>query len=373
MSKNIWEINEKYFCPIAGFCLSTEEQNLILSKYVRKGRQKAVARVMHDFIIAGISKESVIAKYTQKILNKKYSEEITQLNNIEANEWIEKEDTFLNWKDFGAFIWVSASHKKLSEKDDDRIMHKIHMYSHEMYFEFQNVQKNLIRLENKYETTFEKYLNIRKKYKELNKEVKILKTLNNQFLSKNIQLEGLIENAKTDIIEKDGLTTQLRLLKQQLDIKEKEIKELKADNKQLYKKSGSQETLLSEIKHDFNEVISNFKLQQTNCNTCDRVDLCKKKVLIVGGLTKMESFYRKIVNEMGGQFNYHDGYCHQNESTLSNLIKKSDLVLCPVDVNSHAACLQVKKACKKTGTNFYMLRKSSISSVYNTLRVAASA
>jgi hypothetical protein len=59
-------------------------------------------------------------------------------------------------------------------------------------------------------------------------------------------------------------------------------------------------------------------------------------------------------------------------SKMSNVFK-TDIVICPVNVDSHAACLQVKKVCKKTETDLYMLRKASISPNYNTLKEIANA
>ena len=52
---------------------------------------------------------------------------------------------------------------------------------------------------------------------------------------------------------------------------------------------------------------------------------------------------------------------------LGSRVLQADAVICPVDINSHAACLAVKKLCKKERKEFYMLHKSSISTVYNTL------
>jgi hypothetical protein len=47
-------------------------------------------------------------------------------------------------------------------------------------------------------------------------------------------------------------------------------------------------------------------------------------------------------------------------------------VLCPVDVNSHAACLSVKKHSKKLGKPYYMLDGSSTSAIYKKLQEIAS-
>jgi hypothetical protein len=45
----------------------------------------------------------------------------------------------------------------------------------------------------------------------------------------------------------------------------------------------------------------------------------------------------------------------------------ADVVLCPVDVNSHNACRGVKRACKKMSKPYHMLPSSGVSSVARTL------
>jgi hypothetical protein len=77
------------------------------------------------------------------------------------------------------------------------------------------------------------------------------------------------------------------------------------------------------------------------------------------------------VSDLGGQFDYHDGCLKKGEYLLSQKITRSDLVLCPVDINSHAACQSVKKYSKKLGKPFFMLRGSSTSIIYKKLQEIA--
>jgi hypothetical protein len=106
---------------------------------------------------------------------------------------------------------------------------------------------------------------------------------------------------------------------------------------------------------------------ETECETCPNRDLCARRVLLVGGITKLCAFYRDLVEKMGGEFGYHDGRASGGERALENLIGWADVVLCPVDVNSHRACLSVKKTCKKWEKPYYMLPSSSVSSISRAL------
>ncbi len=367
MSRRIWEINEKYLCPVTGFCLSISDQIQIIRKYCPKHKRRSAFRRMHDFMISNISIESPLSKHVQKLLDKKYSSKIQEWSEISDEKWASQADSFLNVDDFDAFIWVSATCKNLKDNEIERIMGRIHMYTHYMFFEFQDAKTQVQNTEIQYGTLSNKYKNIRARHKELESNLATLKSENTQLLNQNTQLKREIERVKSDNNSDVNFIEKIKTLEKQINLKESAIINLKTINKQLNKKVSSQSFLLNEMEHEFEIILNNIKAQATRCNDCDKIDLCQQRVLIVGGITKMEAYYRKLVTELGGQFQYHDGYCKSGEVVLSNLVKQSDIVICPVDVNSHAACLQVKKTCKESGKEFHMLRKSSVSTIYNTL------
>ena len=122
---------------------------------------------------------------------------------------------------------------------------------------------------------------------------------------------------------------------------------------------------------EFEKILTIFKPDESQCSRCEQHDLCDRKVLIVGGISKLRTFYQQLVIKMGGLFEYHDGYLDNGDKALTNQIGRSDIVICPVDVNSHAACLQVKKHCKKLSKPYFMLHNSSVTTVYKALQESA--
>lgn len=104
-----------------------------------------------------------------------------------------------------------------------------------------------------------------------------------------------------------------------------------------------------------------------DCAQCPSYDLCKKRVLIVGGIERMEKAYRKLVEERGGIFEYHAGHMKSGGKGLENSVQRADLVLCPVNCNSHGACLKVKNLGKKFKKPVHMLSNFSLSAVARTM------
>lgn len=101
---------------------------------------------------------------------------------------------------------------------------------------------------------------------------------------------------------------------------------------------------------------------------CPLFDFCGKRILIVGGITKIKTFYRRAIEKKGAVFEYHDGW---GKHGLEGLIRRSDMILCPVNCNSHNACLSVKKLCKKYCKRVQMLPSSSLSSISQALSKSA--
>jgi hypothetical protein len=119
-----------------------------------------------------------------------------------------------------------------------------------------------------------------------------------------------------------------------------------------------------EINGHFQKKLESNIRQISNLNRCDETcpsfDLCRKRILIVGGITRMESLYRQMIEENGGIFEYHNGHMKGGPKGLENQVRRADVVLCPVNINSHNACLLVKKLGKKYSRPVQMLAGSGL-------------
>ena len=82
----------------------------------------------------------------------------------------------------------------------------------------------------------------------------------------------------------------------------------------------------------------------------------------------MEALYRRLIEDSGGIFEYHDGYMKKGAKMLENRLLRADMVLCPVNCNSHAACTMVKNLAKKHNKPLHMLANSSLSTVSQVIR-----
>jgi len=368
VAKCIWKINSIYYCPLTGYCLNETEQDTILKKSLGNKINKLTWIQKHHVLMQNLHEETHIARQVQSRLRQKYVSDINKYSEYNSKKWIENCESFFTPDRFGAFIWISAVHIKLSEAEDEEIYSMIHTYSHKMFLELTETTQKLYTIKNEKATQTAKYNDIKIKLKNYKKENSYLKKTNVGLTSKlsnyiNSQNNPQKINSNTD----EMITGLENRIKEQNTI----IENLKRSNKKLLNHQEKNESQLINLKNDFHKMLSTYNARNKTCEDCEKIDLCQKRVLIVGGLTKLQAFYRDLVTMLGGTFDYHEGTCKTNQLDLSQRISSSDIILCPVDVNSHAACLFVKKACKKSGKKYIMLRKSSISTIYSALINAA--
>jgi len=178
--------------------------------------------------------------------------------------------------------------------------------------------------------------------------------------------ENTVNSLKQELIE---LAQHLETAQQKLRIKEREKKSIQID---LF--SARNENKL--IKAEIHRLVAAFKFNSpTDCpnekdciqEACPRYELCAKRVFMIGGITKMKSFYKDIVENAGGTFDYHDGYMKNSNINLEAKVKRCDVVLCPTNCNSHNACLRVKKLCNRYNRNLKIISSSSLSAVTQAL------
>ena len=91
-------------------------------------------------------------------------------------------------------------------------------------------------------------------------------------------------------------------------------------------------------------------------------DVGVSKVLVVSG---------EAVEERGGVFEYHDGRLHGGARELESRFRRADVVLCPVNCNSHGACLLLKNLGKKHGKPVHMLPGFGLGTVSRAMAAGA--
>ena len=142
---------------------------------------------------------------------------------------------------------------------------------------------------------------------------------------------------------------------------------LQGQNNKLLSKFERQHEMNEHLKEEMESIVTQISALNRCDETCPSFDLCRKRILIVGGIDRMESLYRQLIEENGGIFEHYDGHMNGGKRALENRIRRADIVLCPVNINSHNACSVVKKMGKKHRKSVQMLAGSGLGAISQAL------
>ena len=118
------------------------------------------------------------------------------------------------------------------------------------------------------------------------------------------------------------------------------------------------------------DVHRNISHRQKPCGkaVCEACPLRGRKVMIIGGLDRLEPGYRETVGRLGGECEFHTGKLRNGHRRLKQKVAKADLVVFITSINSHAALNAVKTECKRCDKPFCALRQTGCCSLEKTLR-----
>lgn len=367
--KSWTQVLKELRCPIIGACLTMGEQRRILKK-ARVSPKGLEDKDVHGLLVQSGNSDDPLARRVQRRLDAKYRREIREWGTCEESALLERWEAGLRRGEIGAVLWIAATHPSLSHEALSRIFSDAHMLMHRqgelVTQELQQAQR--LRAQNE---------QLREK---LHKAWDICReTAQALEASKKARAELELELARVRKAAKQGervasYRAQLQKAERQIQTKDVVIERLETENERMEAENECLVTELASVKElndvmraEWQDMLTNLQQADDTCKTCPEYDLCDRRVLLVGGMTRLRAAYQVLVEDMGGKFQHHDGRNSGGDRVLTGMISWADIVLCPVDINSHGACLGVKRACKRMNKPYYMLPSSGVSTVARAL------
>lgn len=378
--KNIWEIEPNFKCPVIGALLSVNKHKSILKKCGYDVKQMKPYEY-HQIIMGKLADENSVSYKVNNFIrhnSSKYMEKITDMPVCEILKLWKKT---LKTGNTGPLLYAIVSKKDTSASVLHEVYGDIHMLSHANMtevFEVRNKLKNMdtkisnIRSNEKVKSDEIKQLvqQNREKTREIesltieNRELKeIVSSFDN---SKKPDHMLLLDEYKKKI---NDLKAQIKNQEESIRVKERKQKSMEIENLSLINQNKLFEKEIDTFLSNFNTIPPACNIEEEECKGiyCPQYQLCAKRIFMIGGMTKMKSMYKKIVEDAGGEFYYNDGYFKNKKSNIEAMVKKSDVVICPVNCNSHNACLKVKKLCNRYNKKVKFINNSSLNTVSQAL------
>lgn len=388
---NIWEIESHFRCPIVGAMLSVEKHQAILKK-CGYNTKKMKSYEYHQKLMSMLDGENTVSVKTNNYLHNQARKCMKEIDGLSETEIRKKWNEYKSTGNVGPMMFAIVSREGTGDELLHDIYGEVHMLAHANMTKVFSIQDQLVKTQSLLKR--EKKTLVRKsdEFKSLGKirktEIRRLKELEleNRQLKNRLakaekrpltgqNAEPVVKHLEDQVCE---LEKTARSYKEQARIHQKKIERLQNE---LFTAKNENSTLNDELQ-ELIGTFSSFTLPEVpdmeNCppgcshndcssEKCTQYQLCAKRVFMIGGLTKMKSYYKEIVEKAGGEFDYHDGYLKNTSANLEARVKRSDVVICPVNCNSHNACLTVKKICNRYNKQLKILSSSSLSAVANAL------
>ncbi len=378
MRRKCWEINHFFKCPTIGMCLSLAEQKQLLKKIGLLGKKDG-AYDIHEKLVASLESENRLSRRVDNLLNRKYGKKIEPLLDLDPDAFVAYFKEAMQNGDGAIGLWAAGMHPNLPLEASRVVFGDVHMSMHWAAEERLKTARKMARQEREVASLKERAKSQSVQYRSMQKEVKgcqcKCKRLESELATvrrENAHLQNtllaldrqnhfrLAEDleAENHRIRQDNESIAIRL--------EKALRQaaaLEEENRRLILKVDDMSNLNLHVQEQTEAIIGEMSSWNRCDSTCPSFDLCKKRILMVGGITRIKSLYRELVESHGGVFEYHDGYVKKGAKYLEGCFKRADMVICPVNCNSHAACSIIKNLGKKHNKPVHLLPNSSLSAI----------
>jgi len=370
-----WEIPSCFKCPIVGLCLTLAEQKQLLKRSGIHFKSKTSFQI-HEILVASAESENTLSRKIDHYLTRQFAHQCASVLQLPEEDFLQHwRSSFASGK-YTALFWAAATRPDLSPEAKEEIYGTIHIYLFENALYHVQARRHME--------------SIQKKLQEKQDTISVLKRQRSDLKHSNELLSQELRKHELRLLsilkEKKALHETLK------DLQEgQRILELETENNALRAELSAGKQQLQSLEHMYNLLQKQAALpledpnhrkrrrlkhrpeadnticpigDTTLCNqTCPAFDPCQKRVLIVGGIARMAVRYRQLIEVRGGKFDYHDGRMSGGGKQLENSLKRADVVLCPVNCNSHAACCRVKTLGKKHNKPVHMMANFSLNAV----------
>ncbi len=395
---NIWEIERNFKCPVIGAMLTVEKHKSILKKC---GWDVSVLKPYeyHSYLMGCVGDENAVSRKTNNYIRHqslKYMKEVAALYEKKDAKGVRKLwEKYAEQGVIGPVMYAIVSHRDTDIELLQDIHGEVHMLSHANMNEVFTIRKHLEKadqaLSREKQTTREKSERIRELARELKQASREKETAVMEKARLKVKLDEFQNQTRkpAQALQEGG--RQIFDLKQAVEQQKEENLRIERERKQLEIQLFSLRSENAMLKEELTQLSSVFSAAGVNeiaspeeltacpiqgaCSrdNCPNHRLCARRIFMIGGITKMKSYYRQIVEKAGGEFDYHDGYLKNSNADLAAKVRRCDIVVCPVSCNSHNACLKVKHLCSRYNKELKILNSASLSAVTQALIVPETA
>jgi hypothetical protein len=370
----IWEIPSFFKCPLIGLCLTFNEQKQLLKKADIPWKDKNPFQI-HETLVGNADSENKLSTKIDQLLVRKFERLGKPLRLLPEEAWRQHCRAGLDSGQIQLPFWVTATRPDLSDEAKQEIFGTVHMSLFTNAALDSRTKQKMGRLEKEIAEQSRKVSNWRQQCRclqeektGLQKELASWKARVGSLEKENEGLKKRIESA-SDLNRLMDLEKENEAVKTALAEKTKDLQLTERAARMCQRdavtdgNSEKQQPPARQWGSPGDEPCGACPEERRCEADCPVFNVCQKRVLIVGGISRMEKHYRQLIESNGGRLEYHDGSMNGGGKQLKKQLKRADIVLCPIHCNSHAACSLVKKLGRKYDKFVHLMNSVSLSAI----------
>ncbi len=372
--QRIWELDSGWHCSIVGTCLTLADLRVLGRKLgLRPKDGFPVDYQLHGHFVGEAAKFGQTAKFLNKLLDRKHAAAINRLDREECpRTLLAAWEEALADGDIPGPYWAILTHPHADTKLAERMFADVHMLSHLVGASNRADIRRLDAMETELDEARERLERERRRSREnIGGKDRIINDLRTKLAAAvgkaqphPVVNDGRAVAAAEVLREQAIMATELRMLRVEVDRREREAAELRATVDGLRAECETLERTVLEFENDGTP---------GNADGQCVFDLGGRCVLYVGGRHTNMPKFRELVRRCNGELLYHDGGIEKSMGELTNAIQRADTVVFPCDCVSHDAVCNVKKLCRQQMKTYVPLRSSGLASFIAGLRSATTA
>jgi len=372
----LWELKEKFHCPLIGTCLPMDELARLARRHVFNGDLRDEF-ALHVEAVGWVGNRNPVSEDLNRHFERKYAGYVARFERIKtADELLSFWKAHFENGEVAGPMWAALTHKAASDETRHAVYADVHMLSHQIGAGLAADAKRLAWLARRNEelaAALERSgvdaAGAEAEMGRLNVE---LKTARAAEAAARADAAGLRQRlaafeSGTAIVgmgrQLMGLTAaneELRAVAERSLALQAALRDLQDQTAVL---THERDTLAAE-----RDALERLLLVAENDEAaCDgQCDGCENRaagrcVLCVGGRSSLVAQYRALAERLGIRLIHHDGGQEESLSRLPDMINSADAVLCPTDCVSHAAYYKLKQHCKRTGKPCLLFKGAGVS------------
>jgi len=372
----IWELKDKFHCPLIGTCLPMDELARLARRHAFNGDLRDEF-TLHVEAVGCAGSRNPVAEDLNRHFERKYTGYVARFERIKtADELLSFWKAHFENGEVAGPMWAALTHRAANEETRHAVYADVHMLSHQVGAGLAADTKRLAWLARRngelaaaLERSGADAAGAETEIRRLNVELKTARAaeaaaraeaadLRERFAAfesgaaivgmgrRLMSLTAANEELRAVAERSRALQAALRGAQDQTAVLTRERDTLAAERDAL-------ERLLLVAEND-----------EAACD--DQCDGCENRaagrcVLCVGGRTALLSQYRALAERLGIRLIHHDGGLEESLSRLPDMINGADAVLCPTDCVGHAAYYKLKQHCKRTGKPCLLFKGAGVS------------